>query len=144
MMAGCSLNPGGSLLSSGVVVEKVHLSKQRQKIAYLQKKLAQAEKEQKKVDDEVDRLSEELHIAQLFLIRTQVSAFETELNRLKEDAKEGTFFLTVDRENLFLKERDMLQNMMENGSPSSAFEAQVVLDRILRIITTLKDGSERY
>ncbi len=140
-LCSCSLNPGGSLLATGTVIpEKLSVSKQRHKIAFLQKKLSKAEKEQKNAQEEVERLSEELHSAQLSLINKQIDHFEQDMKRLKEEVK-GTLIFP-EGSHLFLSERDMLQQMMENGSPPAAFEAQIVLDRILRMITLLTENRE--
>lgn len=83
-----------------------------------------------------------MHSAQLALINKQVDGFEHDIKRLKEDPKQSAFFLSPEGRNLFLKERDLLQQMMENGSPPAAYEAQVVLDRILRMITMLTDDRD--
>ncbi len=100
--------------------------KQKQKIAYLQKKLESAEKEQKKVQSEVERLAAEIDAAEIALIRRQVDEYE----------KRGDRSL-----NLFLEEREALYRMIQSGPSPTAFEAQVELDRILRVIT---DASEQH
>ncbi len=104
------------------VVQGLSAKKQKQKIVVLQKKLESAEKEQKKVQNEVEKLASEIHEAQLALIRRQVD----EAERKKAPS-------------LFLEERETLYQMIQSGPSPSAFEAQVELDRILRIITEFSD-----
>lgn len=106
------------------VVQGPSAKKQKQKIAVLQKKLEQAEKEQKKVEDEVERLASEIDQVQLSLIRKQVDKYE------KKNEKSPS---------LFLEERESLYRMIQSGPSPSSFEAQVELDRILRLITELSD-----
>lgn len=133
IIGGCSLVPS----SDGFVAQQdLPLSKQRQRIAFLQKKLEIAEKEQKKAVSEVERLGEELYTAELHLIQRQIADFENLLHQSEGDSK-YKIRLPTDRTQLFLKEREMLQQMMENGPPSAALEAQLVLDRILRFITEI-------
>ncbi len=98
--------------------------KQKQKIAVLQKKLESAEKEQKKIETDVERLSLEIDEAKLSLIRRQLD--DHERSGMKDSA-------------LFMDEREALYRMIEAGPSPSAFEAQVELDRILRLITECSD-----
>lgn len=101
--------------------------KQKQKIIALQKKLDQAEKEQLKVQSEVERLTSEINEVQLSLIRRQVDQYERKVEKIPQ---------------LFLEEREALYQMIQTGPSPSAFEAQVELDRILRIITELSDETK--
>jgi peptidoglycan hydrolase CwlO-like protein len=94
--------------------------KQKQKIAVLQKKLESAEKEQKKIESDVERLCLAIDEAQLALIRRQLDDHEQRGEKAS---------------NLFKEEREALYRMIESGPSPSAFEAQVELDRILRLIT---------
>ncbi len=98
--------------------------KQKQKIAVLEKKLESAEKEQKKIETDVERLSLEIDEAKLALIRRQLD--DHERSGMKDSS-------------LFMEEREALYRMIESGPSPSAFEAQVELDRILRLITELSD-----
>lgn len=137
LCSGCSLTSPGN---DAFISQDIPLSKQRQKIAFLQKKLNLAEKDQRKAVDEVERLEGELYAAELHLIHRQLSQFETLLSQVRDDPRQG-MRLPLDRAQLFLKEREMLQQMMENGPPPAAMEAQLVLDRILRLITDATDHS---
>jgi len=110
------------------VVQGLSAKKQRQKIALLQKKVELAEKEQRKVCNEVEELREEMNRARLALIHKQVDDYEN---------KGGA-------PNLFLDERELLYRMIQEGPSPSAFTAQVELDRILRIITEFSDDQKRY
>ena len=80
------------------VVQGLSAKKQKQKIVVLQKKLESAEKEQKKVQDEVGKLASEIHEAQLALIRRQVD----EAERKKAHS-------------LFLEERETLYQMIQRA-----------------------------
>lgn len=98
--------------------------KQKQKIALLQKKLESAEKEQKKIETDLERLSTEIDRAQLALIRRQLDDHERRADKAPT---------------LFMEEREALYRMIESGPSPAAFEAQVELDRILRLITELSE-----
>ena len=119
----------GSYLESSL--SEPPISKQRQRIAHLQKKLQMAEKEQRKVEEEVGRLSEEVAMAKLSLISKIVNDLEVEIRR---DPKK---WIHGQRGELFLKEREGLYELIQD-SPYS-FEAQLMLDKILQIITELGD-----
>jgi len=106
-------------------------TKQKQKIVLLQKKLQLAEKEQKKIQAHVERLSDEMREAELAYIRKQVDGYE-ELIR-KQPSKMADF----DSAELFSDERERLHKMIH--SSESSYEAQVVLERILQLVTQLQD-----
>jgi hypothetical protein len=110
-------------------------SKQKQKIALLQKKLELAERSLGKMQLEVERLGDEMRSSQLALIRSQVDALEEEMDRNPRRVAH------LDGSRLFLEEREVLYDMINRGS--SNFEAQIVLDRILHMITELGDQSRR-
>lgn len=107
-----------------MVVQGISAKKQKQRITTLQKKLEAAEQERRKAQSEVERLAFEIDQAQLALIRKQVDKYEQK--------KEKT-------PSLFLEEREELYRMIQTGPSPASFEAQVELDRILRIITALSD-----
>ncbi len=106
------------------VVQNISPKKQKQKIANLQKKLQIAEKEQKKLESDVERLAREIDEAQIALIRRQLDDYEMRNDKISK---------------LFVEEREALYRMIQSGPSPSAFEAQVELDRILRMITELSD-----
>lgn len=107
-----------------LLVQGPSAKKQKLKIAVLQKKLEQAEKEQQKALTEVERLAAEIEQAKLALIRKQIDKYEHKTEKAVS---------------LFLEEREALYQMIQTGPSPSAFEAQVELDRILRLITELSD-----
>jgi hypothetical protein len=111
-----------------LIVQGPSPKKQKQKIAFLQKKLEIAAKERKKIETDVERLSSAIDEAQLALIRRQLD--DHERSGTKDTA-------------LFMDEREALYRMIEAGPSPSAFEAQVELDRILRLITESSDD-EKY
>lgn len=110
--------------SEQAIVQRPSAKRQKQKIAVLQKKLEVAAKEQIKVQTEVARLASEIDLAMLSLIHGRVDKYE----RNKEPVP-----------SLFLEERESLYRMIQTGPSPSAFEAQVELDRILRLITERSD-----
>jgi hypothetical protein len=113
------------------VLQDLPLTKQRQRITFLQKKLQMAEREQKKIETEVEWLHEEISLAKLTVISKLVddSEKEIQLNPKK--------WSKVQSETLFLKEREALYEMVQTSSYS--FEAQLVLDKLLQMITELSD-----
>ncbi len=113
--------------SDAILVQGLSPKKQRQKIAFLQKKLEIAEKEKEKIESDARKLALEVNEAKLALIRRQIDEYEKK--------KEWT-------PTLFMEEREILYQLIQSASPQ-AFEAQVELDRILQLITELSDG-ERY
>ncbi len=113
--------------SDAPIAQAPNPRKQRQKIALLEKRLEAAEKQQQKALTEVERIAAEINQAKLALIRRQVDKFQ------EKEAKAPS---------LFLEEREALYRIIQEGPSPSAFEAQVELDRILRIITELSDGEK--
>lgn len=111
--------------------QDLSLTKQKQRINFLQKKLQLAEKDLKKTEEEVECLTEELSLAKLNLTSKLVDELEEDIfqNPKKWKGSSG-------RE-LFLKERESLHEMIQTSSYS--FEAQLLLDKILQIITTLSE-----
>jgi hypothetical protein len=112
-------------------VHELAPTKQKQKIALLQKKLQLAEKEQKKWTTQIERLGDEMREAELAYIRKQVDDYK-ELIR-KQPSKKADF----DSVDLFCDEREKLHRMIQ--SKESTFEAQGILDRIFQLITELSD-----
>lgn len=108
--------------------------RQKQKIVLLEKKLKRAEKEQREIQEEVDRLSSAVKEAQLALIRKQVEEYQ---DRLQSNPKKN--IAQGDPSILFLKEREMLHKILSDGALTNTFEAQHILDQILEMITTLSD-----
>ena len=108
-----------------MVAQGLSPKKQKQRIASLQKKLEMAVREQAEVQTEVERLAYEIDQAQLALIRRQVDRYEQKKEKVLSP--------------LFLEEREALYRMIQTGPSPASFEAQVELDRILRIITELSD-----
>ncbi len=126
VLASCS-----SCRHSSSAIQELPPTKQKQKIALLQKKLHLAEKEEKKIHMQVERLSDEMHEARLRLIRKQIDEYEEMIRKNPRKKKD------LDSGELFLEEREQLHRMIQSGA--SSFEAQLVLDRILQLITNLSD-----
>lgn len=140
-LGGCSSGGIFDVDVSHCFTQNLSTSKQKQRIAYLEKKLEIAERDLQKTQDEVDLIQIELSRSQLALIEKQIDQYEKE-------QKEGPGFLSKNtlfqKEQLspFLKEREVLQKMLENGPSPESFEAQSVLDKLLRVITESKNGFE--
>jgi hypothetical protein len=120
---------------SEAALSDLSVPKQRQRITLLQKKLQMAEKEQKKIETEVEWLGEEISLAKLTLISKMVDDWEVEV---KQNPKKWS---GVQSGELFFKEREALHELIQKSSYS--FEAQMVLDKILQIITELSDDSRK-
>lgn len=142
LLTGCSLNQSLHLGEGQEVVQTLPVTKQKQRIALLQKKLEHAEIDLRKAQEEVERLHNDLHQSQLALIEKQIEMYEKQIRKIQADPSPKMQLSQGEGSALFLKEREMLQHMMENGPSPSAFEAQVVLDRILRMITEYRDVQE--
>lgn len=143
MFTSCFLNHLPTPAGEQPVVVAAPAIKQQQKVTVLQKKLEAAELEQKKAEEEVERLLKEVSDAQLALIRKRVDSYEQQIQKLQTDPQKYAQLLQLESSTLFLKEREMLHQMIQTGPSPSAFEAQVVLDRILRMITEISDGAVR-
>jgi len=104
--------------------------KQKQKIIFLHRKLEIAEKEQKKINNYVERLSDEVKDAELAYIRNQIDAYEEFTRSIP--SKRNDFA----RNRFFFNEREKLRKMIESGN--STFEAQAILDRILQLSVNLE------
>jgi hypothetical protein len=135
------------LASACALRDEVYLSKglsprkQKQKIVSLQKKLEVAEKESAKVQEEVQLLRDEMRAAQITLIRRQAEELEEQLHKWELDPTAAAKRLQIESSTLFLQEREILHNMIQSGPSPTSFEAQVVLDQILRLITNLGDSA---
>jgi hypothetical protein len=137
LLTGCLSNRVLQIGEGQDLSHNLSVTKQKQRITFLQKKLEIAEKDLKNAQDEVESLQSQIHRSQLALIVKLIENYEHQIGKNKE----GTRILSKsDVKTLsFLKEREMLQKMMEQGPSPEAFEAQVVLDRMLRMITELRD-----
>lgn len=113
------------------LVQSNPIRKQKHQITLLQKKLASAEESQKKAIAEVEKIQEEIYQAQLSLIRKQVDNYE----------KQPQKWASKDPSALLFAEREELHQIIQAGPSPAAFDAQFELDRILRLITQLSDGS---
>lgn len=141
LLSGCMSSHVLRLGEGQEIVQTLSITKQKQRIALLQKKLEMAERHFKEAQEDMERLQSELHQSQLALIAGQIESYERQIRQsgssrlISQKAQE-------EKDAPFLKEREVLQQMMENGPSPEAFEAQVVLDRILRMITELRGLDE--
>lgn len=144
LLTGCFLHQTAT--SGGVDQLIVHASsvpRQKQKIALLHKKLASAEKSQQKANEEVETLQKEVNKAEISLILALVDSYEQQMRKFQLDPHKYAHLLQIESSTLFLRERETLHHMIQSGPSPSSFEAQVVLDRILRVITELGDDAVR-
>lgn len=142
VLAGCLSNRSFLIGEDSQAVYGLPVTKQKQRIIFLQKKLEIAEKNLNRAQDEVERLSQDLHQSQLALIEKQIENYEHQIQKVRLDPKAKSPWGHTETSALFLKEREMLQQMMENGPSPTALDAQMILDRILRMITELKEMQE--
>lgn len=119
-LTGC-MNNGFHLGESQNVVQTMPLTKQKQRIAILQKKLEIAQRNLKVASEGVEQLASEIQQSQLTLVEKQIDMFQQGQSR------------TFAGRDPFLKEREMLQQILQEGPSPEAFEAQVVLDRMQRL-----------
>ena len=113
--------------------------KEELKLMALQRKLDSAEEERQRAIDEVESLQTDVQRAQIAFVAKQVELYERQIQRLSKDPQRYAEFLQTEANMLFLKEREMLRDVIHDGTPNAAFEAQQMLDRILRFITMLND-----
>ena len=113
--------------------------KQKLRISNLQRKLETAEADRIKAADEVERLRREIEVAQIELIQFRVNDFEDDLIKHQWDRNFVVKKVPNGPSSLFYRERELLHEMIRSGPSPSSFEAQIVLDQILRMITTLSD-----
>jgi len=122
-------------------VYALSVTKQKQRIALLQKKLVFAEKELQAAQDALEQVRSDLNQSQLALIGRQIDVYEQQARKAKAIVHAEPITEHGERRVLFAKEREALQRMMEEGPSTEALEAQFVLDRILRVITALQEGA---
>lgn len=104
------------------ILQTLSVKRQQQKILQLERKLEKAERVERTAKREVERIAEEICQAKVALIRARVDLFENEKHY-----------------EVLSEEREALYEMIQEGPSPAAFEAQVELDRILRIITEKSD-----
>lgn len=114
-------------------IEDLSITKHKQRIILLQKKLHLAEKEEKKIKEKMERLSHEMRETELAYIRRRIDDYEELIQ--KTPSKKADF----ESASFFLKEREKLCKMIQASEASP--EAQVVLDRILQLMMELDDVS---
>lgn len=139
IMGGCT---SGHLFQTGMnqdFVQHLPISKQKQRIAVLQKKLEHAKKNLQTAQEIVDQLNVDLYQSQLVLISKQIENYEKTAKKIPSDSAFQRMLVQKDDSSLFIRERETLQQMLENGPSPEAFEAQIILDRILRAITESKE-----
>jgi Skp family chaperone for outer membrane proteins len=133
LVSGCAISESQGEHS---IAHTIPASKQRLRIAHLQKKLEFAQRNLQKAQEEVEEINSQLHQSQLALIEKQIQSYES---KVKKHKPTSNFEEERDDMQLFLREREMLQEMMETGPSPESFEAQLTLDRILRMITESRD-----
>ncbi len=135
LLASCSYQTEPTPLDSAWTQKELPVSKQKQRISYLQKKLDLAQKSLQKAQDEEGRLIEEVQEAKLVLIAKQIDAYERQID---QNPHRYASLLQPEMGNLFLQEREELDALIRSGA---SLQAQALLDRILRLITQLSDDT---
>lgn len=107
-------------------VASLPVKRQKQKLMVLEKKLESAEKQQVKIAKEVEHLQDEIQEVELAIVRKMIADCESGKQRSLPA-------------NLFLAERETLHRLIQTGPSRTSFEAQVVLDQILRMITNMSE-----
>lgn len=108
--------------------------KLKQKAIVLQKKLDKAQHTLSENQLTIDRLRSQLCEAELNAIESSIESFES---RWRSDPQKLIQSLHRDVPNLFLDERESLSRIIRLGPDSR--RAQVLLDRVLQLITQLSD-----
>lgn len=119
-LTGC-MNQGFHLGEGQNIVQTLPLTKQKQRIAILQKKLEIAQRNLNAASGEVEQLASEIQQSQLTLVEKQIETFQQ--GQLRSFAGRDPF----------TKEREILQQIQKEGPSPEAFEAKVMLDRMSRM-----------
>lgn len=109
------------------------LTKQKQKVVLLQKKIQIAKKEQQRISQHLQKLNEDMCDTQLACIRKKIDYYE---DLFRKDHKKCAYF---DISEAFIKELEVLQEMIQRDC--ATFEAHVLLERILQIIPTTENNT---
>jgi hypothetical protein len=109
--------------------------KLKQKVLVLQKKLQKAEKTLSEDGRAIQQLRVQIYNAQLNAIEAKVECFE---KKWQSDPQRLAMTLKKERSNLFEEERQMISLIIQDGFDS--LRAQVLLDRILLLITQISDS----
>lgn len=138
-LTGCLSNNSLLSLDNQDNVQNLSVSRQKQRITLLQKKLQIAQKDLQEAQEQVIVLSKELQASQLALISRQIESYEQQVEKIHGLSFRNGFKLSQDPNGLFIKEREMLEEMMESGPSPESSQAQIVLDKVLRLITESQD-----
>ncbi len=106
------------------------------KAVVLQKKLASAERSLLEDQSAIERLRSQVCDAELNAIESQINTIE---QKWKSDPQKIAQSLRREVSVLFLDERETLTRIIQNGP--DVMRAQVLLDRILQLITQVSDSS---
>jgi hypothetical protein len=116
------------------------LNKQEERIERLKKRLTNLEKAKNDALQKYLVLKEKLFKEELSLIEKKVKRFKRTEKKIKKDECEWQEFLKKDLNDLFLPERKVLTEMLNDcPSISSKEKTQLLLDNILNTITFLNE-----
>lgn len=139
-LTGCMSNSSLLSLDNQDNIQNLSVSRQKQRISLLQKKLQNAQKDLFEAQELVSVLSKELQASQLALIARQIENYEQQVEKAQIFAQKNNYTkFSHDQNVLFIKERELLEEMMENGPSPESSQAQIVLDKVLRLITESQD-----
>lgn len=112
--------------------------KLKQKAVTLQKKLGRAERTLSEDQQSIDRLRHQLCEAELNFIESKLENLE---KKWKVDPQRLIQSARAHVSNLFIEEREVLIRIIQRGPETS--RAQVLLDRILQLITEMSNSIEK-
>jgi len=104
--------------------------KQKQRIAAIEKKIGQIEEDLSQKGKEIEILRKEKKKAELEFIKDKVEQHEEELRSFREGRGK------VRKEISFAEEREVLHQLIQDGPSPTSYEARLLLDQLLRIITS--------
>lgn len=143
-LSGCMSNNSLLSLDNQDNIQNLSISRQKQRISLLQKKLQNAQKDLCDAQELVSVLSKELQASRLALIARQIENYEQQVEKAQSFAQKNNLIkFSQDQNLLFIKERELLEEMMENGPSPESSQAQIVLDKVLRLITESQDIETR-
>lgn len=111
------------------ILQALNERRQKQRIVSLEKKLNRIETLEREATLEKEELITEIDRAKIALIRGRIDGFEK-----KNEAASS----------LFIDEREILYDLIQSGPSPSSFEAQIELDRMLRIMAEKGEEGSQY
>lgn len=128
--------PKQPMPAHAVIFHRPTDSKLTQRVINLQKKLNNAQKTLSEDQQDIERLRAQLGEAKLNSIESQIVFFEKKWRNEPQRLIQST---RREISSLMLDEREQLSHMIQEGTNEA--RAQMLLDRILQLITQLSDSA---